>query len=145
MTVKTAAQNVKQNQRITSNNHSSIEELEKKLEELVLEDFSPPPTATLQLLKNASYSASLMGKKYFKLKVLSREAVNLLAFGATVAGVTANLQQPGNKHILTPLVTEVTDSIFYCSMNLLVYNSGFSYPQMIMANLLAYLVRSQIF
>jgi len=141
MTVKAAAQNIKQNKKITNNN-SSIEELEKKLEKLVLEDFSPPPTGTLQLFKDASYSASLICKKYFKLKVFSREAVSLLAMGATVAGVTNNLQQSDNKHISTPLVT---DSLFYGSMNLLMYNSGFSYPQMIMTNLLAYPIRNQAF
>lgn len=62
--------------------------------------------------------------------------------GATVAGVTNNLQQSDNKHISTPLVT---DSLFYGSMNLLMYNSGFSYPQMIMTNLLAYPIRNQAF
>lgn len=138
MTVKT--QKIKQLEKsYICNDNQNIQELEKKLAELVLEDFSEQPSSVYQLFKDASYSTGIMCKKYFKLKLFSREAVQFLAIGAAVVGVTNTLQQPSN-NVSMPLVA---DSLLLGSMNLLMYNSGFCYPQMIMINLLTYPLKSE--
>lgn len=132
-------------------NNRSIQELEQRLEELVLEE--PPCQTKVNVqssvlpTKETAHDSSFTYKQYFKLKLFSRGAVELLAIGAALSGTKYAQQSKeyGSTSTISTISSVVTDSLLCGSMNLLLYNSGFSYSQMLVANLLAYPVKSHSF
>ena len=141
VTITTDAKNLKKNQ---DYNDQSIQELEQRLNELVLQDPPHQTNSILELstaaIKKTFYNTHATCKKHFKPKVFSRKAVELLAVGATIAGATYASQQSSK---VTSVVA--TNNLLYGSMNVLMYNLGVSYPQMLMINLFAYPLESQSF
>lgn len=116
-------------------NSQSIQELEQRLEELALEDNLYKTKDTLQSSKEKEHSAGVNYKKYFKLKLFSREAVELLTIGAVLSG---SLYTKQYKEFTSTTRILLSKAITQGMLNFLMYNYGVPFHQRLIINLLAY-------